>query len=174
MFRRLVWVSLLFAAACSEAPPSADGVGAPIEPPRPRERHDPNAELYDENGVPRESDVRVAGLVLPRGLTEVEGLRSARRHVYTSAIPPQRLLRYFGPRLYTVNVEQRGQAVVYHDAEARGARGGIVKLTVTIEPTSQHPSRVEIVERPPAPPEGTVIPESEIRRHFEARQREAE
>jgi len=169
-----VWASLLVAAACSEAPPSAEGVGAPVEPPRPRERHDPSAELYDGEGVPRESDVRVAGLVLPRGLTKVDALESARRHVYTSEIPPQRLLRYFGPRLYTMNVEQRGQAVVYRDAEPRGARGGIVKLTVTIEPTSQHPSRVEIVERPPAPPEGVVIPDSEIRRHFEGRQREAE
>src|SRR5690606_21417128 len=122
MLRRLAWVSLLFAVACSEAPPSADGVGEPVEPPRPRERRDPDAELYDDSGVPRESDVRVAGLVLPRGLTEVEALRSARRHVYTSDIPPQRLLRYFGPRLYTVNIEQRGQAVVYHDAEARSAR----------------------------------------------------
>jgi hypothetical protein len=175
MFERCGWVILLLAAACSEeAPPSLDGVGAPVEPPRPRAVHDPNAELYDDEGVPRESDARVAGLALPRGLTKVDAIESPRRHVYTSAIPPERLLRYFGPRLMTMNVEQRGHAVVYHDAEPRGVRGGVVRLDVTIEPTSRHPSRVEIVERPPAPPEGTVIPESEIRRHFESQRRQAE
>ena len=94
--------------------------------------------------------------------------------MYTSSIPPARLLRYFGPRLYTMNIEQRGQTVTYRDAEPRGARGGVVKLDVTIEPTSAHPSRVEIVERPPAPPEGVVIPTEEIRRHFEERHRRAE
>lgn len=157
-----------------EAPPSADGVGEILAPPPPRPIRDPNAELYDAEGVPRESDARVAGLVLPRGLASVEALESERRHVYTSSIPVARLLRYFGPRLHTMNVEQRGHAIVYHDAQPRGARGGIVKLDVTIEPTSTHPSRVEIVEHPPAPPEGVVIPAEEIRRHFEAQRRQAE
>jgi hypothetical protein len=73
-----------------------------------------------------------------------------------------------------MNVEHRGAAVVYRDAEPRGVRGGVVRLDVTIEPSSQHASRVEIYERPPRPPEGTVIPEEELRRHFEALQREAE
>lgn len=172
--RWIAFLAGLLLACGGEPPPSADGVGVVVEPPPPRPVRDPNAELYDANGVPRESDERVAGLVLPRGLTKVEALATERRHVYTSSIPPARLLRYFGPRLYTMNIEQRGQAVTYRDAEPRGARGGVVKLDVTIEPTSLHPSRVEIVERPPAPPEGVVIPAEEIRRHFEERHRRAE
>ncbi len=151
-----------------------DGVGTPLANPPPRQIHDPMAELYDENGVPRESDERVAGLTLPRGLTEVEGASRDRLHVYTSEIPPQKLLRYFGPRLMTFNVERRGPAAIYHEASPREATAGNVKLDVTIEPSSEHASRVEIFDRPPPPPEGTVVSEEELRRHFESLQREAE
>ncbi len=126
------------------------------------------AEIYDEEGVPRASNVRVAGLVLPRGLERAEALSRDRRNVYTSQIPPQKLLRYFGPRLITMNIEQRGERVIYHEAQARDARGALVKLDVTIEPTSSHPSRVEIYERPAEAAHGTVIPEDEIRRHLDS------
>lgn len=166
-------IALLLSACGQEPPPSRDGVGVPVEPPvHPvRGRH---ADLFDENGVLRESDERVGGLVLPRGLTKVEELTDERRHVYTSELPPATLLRYFGPRLFTMDIEQRGHRITYRAAEPRGVRGGVVKLDVTIEPTSRHPSRIEIIERPPAPPEGVVIPAEEIRRHFQEQQRRAE
>lgn len=151
-----------------------DGVGAPLVNPPPRELHDPMLELYDAEGVPRESDERVAGLVLPRGLTPAAGVHDERLHVYTSEIPPAKLLRYFGPRLVTMNIERRGPAAIYHEATPRGVTGGNVKLDVTIEPSSDHASRVEIYDRPPPPPEGTVISGEEIRRHFESLQRHAE
>ncbi len=175
MSARLSILCAVLAAACSgEAPPSLDGVGAALPEEAPREYHDPWAELYDENGVPRESDQRVAGLVLPRGLTKVDALSVERRHVYTSQMPPHELLRYFGPRLTTVDIERRGEAVIYRDATPRGVQGGVVRLDVTIEPTPRSPTRVEIYERPPPPPEGVVISEDEIRRHFEQRRERAE
>jgi hypothetical protein len=156
-----------FLVACSD-PPSADGVGERVPEEPPRRRIDPRAELYDAEGVPRESSERVAGLVLPRGLTAQEALSENRRHIYTSEVPPQKLLRYFGPRLYTMNIEQRGEAVLYREALPRGVQGGAVKLDVTIQPSALHASRVEIYERPPPPPAGTVIPEAEIRRQLES------
>ncbi len=174
MRRSFPALGLLALVACSDPPPSLDGVGADVpEGPDPV-YEDPNAELYDADGVPRESDQRVAGLVLPRGLTEVEELREERRHVYTSQMPTHELLRYFGPRLTTMQVDRRGEAVTYRDAIPRGVRGGVVRLDVTIEPTPAHPSRVEVYERPPPPPEGTTISEEEIRRHFEQRRDRAE
>lgn len=151
-----------------------EGVGQEVPLPAPRERRDPAAELYDEEGVPRESDDRVAGLVLPRGLTKIDALSVDRRHVYTSEMPPQKLLRYFGPRLTTMQIDRRGEAVTYREAIPRGVQGGAVKLDVTIEPTPENPSRIEIYERPPPPPEGTVISEEEIRRHLEAGRERAE
>ncbi|HEY8426933.1 MAG TPA: hypothetical protein VIL20_01105 [Sandaracinaceae bacterium] len=173
--RWMIAIAACALAACSkEAPPSVDGVGAELPAPPPREVRDPRAELYDENGVPRESDERVAGLPLPRGLTKVEALSDERRHVYTSEMPPSDLLRYFGPRLVTMRIDRRGEAVIYREAVPRGVRGGVVKLDVTIEPTVRHPTRVEIYERPPPPPEGAVIPEEEIRRHFERQLERAE
>lgn len=155
------------AIACSEeeAPPSRQGVGDPLPLPPPREIwRDP---IYGPDGVPRESDERVAGLVLPLGLEEIEELRRERRHVYGSQVPPHKMLRYFGPRLNTVRIDRTGDQVTYRDAVPQGVRGGIVKLDVTIEPTSSHPTRVTIIERPPPLPEGTVVTDEAIREYFD-------
>lgn len=164
---RCVLLLVALAAGCSEeAPPSVEGVGREIVAPPPRELNQDS--IYDGEGVPRESDEVVAGLTLPLGLEEVE-TRDERRHVYTSEVTPQALLRYFGPRLTTVEIEREGEVVTYHDAAPREARGGVVKLDVTIEPSSQRGvrSRVVIYEIPPPPPEGVVISEDEIRRHLD-------
>ena len=174
---RVVTLSVLagMLAACSgDVPPSMDGVGGEVRPPPPP-RRTRGETLYDAEGVPLESDVRVAGLVLPRGLTEVAGAGDARRHVYTSAIPHQKLLRYFGPRLVTMQIEERGAAVTYLEAVPRGVRGGVVKLDVTIQPSSSaQAARVEVYERPPPPLPGVVVSEDEIRRHFDARRNQQE
>jgi len=152
--------------ACSEeAPPSVEGVGDPLTLPQPREiRQDP---IYGPDGVPRESDERIAGLALPLGLEEIEELREDRRHVYGSSVPMPKMLRYFGPRLNTLHIDQTGERVTYRDALPQGVRGGAVKLDVTVEPTSSHPTRVEIFERPPPPPEGTVVTEEAVREYFD-------
>jgi hypothetical protein len=171
---RRVWLSWVVAAAalaggCSEEPPSVEGVGRRIEAPPPRPARDRGDGLYGADGVPLESDERVAGLVLPRGLEPVEELSEERRHVYRSRVPPERLLRYFGPRLTTVHIQRQGPTVTYAEAVPRGVRGGVVKLDVTIRPSSSAEAVVEVYERPPPPPDGTRIPADEIRRHLEAR-----
>lgn len=154
--------------ACSEeAPPSIDGVGDVVYEPMGRDLPDEQT-MFDAEGVPLESEERMAGLVLPRGITEIEPLREERVRVYSSKISPQRLLRYFGPRLTTVQIDRQGDRVTYRQAIPRDVRGGAVRLDVTIFPTPAEASRVEIRELPPAPPEGTVIPESEIRRHLDS------
>lgn len=171
MLRRVPRIAILLVAlslGCSEEPPpSGDGVGEEVVAPAPRERTVVES-IYDGEGVPRESTERVAGLVLPRGLEEIEGLREERRHVYASDVPPQKLLRYFGPRLTTVDIRRQADTVTYRQAIPRGVRGGAVKLDVTVRPSSRRgtAAHVEIFERPPPPPEGVVISAEEIRRHF--------
>lgn len=167
MRRWSVVVCLLLVACSEDPPPSMDGVGERVPAPeRPqRERPEP---ILDGDGIPLPSDVVVAGLTLPRGLTAVEALDSERRHHYTSEVPVNALIRYFGPRLTTVQIDQEGSRTVYRDAVPRGVRGGIVRLDVTIRTSSAHAARVEIYERPPPLPEGVVITPEEIRRHLEA------
>lgn len=163
-------ITFLFACtvfACAEpAPPSADDVGREVRHPPPR-RIDEGEQLYDARGVPLESGERVAGLTLPRGLTAQPALSTERRHVYVSSIPRERLLRYFGPRLTTMNIREDGEVVTYVDAAPREARGGIVKLDVTILPSSAHGARVEIYERPPEHREAPQVSEETIRRHLD-------
>jgi hypothetical protein len=154
-------------SSCGRDPlPSEDGVGAELAPPAPR-RARAEESILDERGVPLESEERVAGLVLPRGLDELEELSSERRHVYVSDIPQDRLVRYFGPRLTTVHIDREGSSATYRDAIPRGVRGGRVRLDVTIRPSSSRGSRVEIYERPPPPPAGVRVSEEQIRRHLD-------
>jgi hypothetical protein len=118
--------------------------------------------LYDADGVPLEGEVNVAGLTLPVGLTAVR--EAERRHVFTSEIPVRRLVRYFGPRLSTVEVTREGERVAYRNAAPVGVRGGVVRLDVLLEPTTGAATRLEIREHPPRPPAGTQISAEEIQR----------
>ncbi|MGF1466114.1 MAG: hypothetical protein ACFCGT_08260 [Sandaracinaceae bacterium] len=152
------------AAGCSSPPPSQEGLDEPVAPPPPRPARPAAEQLYDADGVPLPSETRVAGLVLPVGLTPLR--RTERRHIFTSRIPAGRLLRYFGPRLMTMEVERRGSRVTYRDATPRDAGGAMMHLDVTVEPTSGTEARVEIVERAPPPPEGTVVTVDEVQRRF--------
>ena len=141
-------------------------MGREIVAPPPRELTQDS--IYDGEGVPRESDEVVAGLTLPLGLEAIES-DDERRHLYRSEVAPDALLRYFGPRLTTVDIQREGEHVTYREATPRDVRGGVVKLDVTIRPSSQRGvrSRLEIYEIPPPPPEGVVISEEEIRRHLD-------
>ena len=167
--RALLFVlALASQPGCGEdPPPSTDGIGAPVEAPRRRDRERPE-ELYDAQGVPLESDEAVAGLVLPRGLTKNELVSEERRHVYASEVELTRLLRYFGPRLTTVQIDREGQRVTYRDAVPRGVRGGVVRLDVTVRPSSAHAAMVEVVERWPEDEQPPTVSEEEIRRHLGA------
>lgn len=129
----------------------------------------PADSLYGEDGQLLESDTVVAGLRLPRGLTPT--IAQGRRHVYTSTEPLTKVQQYFGVRLVTGAVDQRpGGGIVYHEALPRDARGGEVRLEVSIEPNSAVPTRVEILEA--EPPVQTPPPEAEtIERAREALER---
>lgn len=172
-FSRSVALAALL-AACSPPPVAMDGVGEVVAEPLPPVPPPPGSDLYDEAGLPRESDQRIAGLVLPRGLTKVDALSGPLRHAFHSEVPHDKLLRYFGPRLVTGDVEQRGAAVTYRNATPRGVRGGVVPLEVRIEATSSHPAYVEIVESPPPRSDQGTVSAEEVRRHFAAQAREAE
>ncbi|MFK7988807.1 MAG: hypothetical protein AB8I08_22495 [Sandaracinaceae bacterium] len=160
----------LLLVGCGDPPVSAEGIGSRIEEPTPPRRVvEPS--LYDADGVPQPSDIDVVGLAIPRGLTPV-GHAPPRTHIYDSEVPVGPLLRYFGPRLTTVDVQQLPGRTVYRDAVPRG--GGAVHLDVTIRNSSAGAARVEIVERLPPAPEGVVIDAEEIRRHFEEQSRNRE
>ena len=132
-----------------DAPVVSEEVAPPPVVPQAETRQAPEP-LYGADGELLESDELVAGLRLPRGLTPM--LSEDRRHVYRSDVPLVKMQRYFGPRLVTGQVDTRpsGRAT-YVDAVPRDVRGGEVHLDVTIEPASGMVSRVEIVERMPAP-----------------------
>ena len=169
-----VWVAVLgclAVVACSgDPPPSREGVGQAL--PQPPPRSSLRESIYDAEGNLRESDTVVAGLTLPMGLEENTARSTQRRHFYHSNVPHQKVLSYFGPRLNTMEVEHEGDSVVYRNAVPQGVRGGVVRLDVRVEPTSAHPTSVEVIERPPPPPEGTVITEESIRRHLDSLQPE--
>jgi hypothetical protein len=150
-------------------------VGAPIvEAPPPPPPAPLGSELYGPDGRLRESDERIAGLILPRGLIPAPALGSDRRHVFYSDVPLDKVLRYFGPRLLTGNVERRGASVTYHRATPREARGALIELDVRVEPVSgNHPVYVEIRERS-TPTQSAVVTEDDVRRHFEQRRQTAE
>ncbi len=106
--------------------------------------------LYDEEGNLRPSDVRVAGLTLPMGLTP--NVTEERVHTYLSDVPIARLLRYFGPRLTTGQVEERpGGGATYRAAVPREVTTGAVQMDVTIMPVPGPRALIEISEIPPEP-----------------------
>ncbi len=123
------------------APPPTRADVVPDEPPP----------ILGEDGELLESDVRVAGLVLPRGMEEVSHIGDV--HVYRSAQPMPRVLRYFGTRLVTGNVERGvGGRATYRDAVPSGVDGRTaIHMDVTISTSSGAATRVEITEIPPVP-----------------------
>lgn len=154
-----------------EAPSLPEEVAPPPAIERPTPQAVAPAPLYGEDGELLESDTRVAGLTLPRGLETV--LEDERRHVYRSDVPLTKLQRYFGVRLVTGQVDTRPNgSVTYVDALPRDVRGGEVRLDVTVEPVARAGTRIEVRERLPAlvdPPS-----EEEALRMLEEQMRRAE
>ncbi|MFW5925767.1 MAG: hypothetical protein ACOCV4_06340 [Myxococcota bacterium] len=124
---------------------------------------------FGPDGELRESDRKVAGLPLPHGLEPIR--EKDRRHVYRATVPIEPVVRYFGPRLLTGQVDRVGEGAIYRRAVAKDARGAAVELDVSILPASSG-TRVEIVEIRPPPPEPPPI--DEIRRDLQARGRYGE
>ena len=146
-------VSLSFVVMTACGGGEAPSLPAEVAPPPPVERPPPPRApdaRYDEEGQLLESDTRVAGLVLPRGLQPV--VDEERRHVYRTDVPIAKVQQYFGVRLVTGQVDSRPNgSVTYVDALPRGVRGGEVRLDVTVDPIVGSGARVEVRERMPAP-----------------------
>lgn len=125
--------------------------------------------LYDEEGKLRESEDVVAGLALPRGLELSR--ENERTHIYSTSVPRPKLLEYFGPRLFTSDVDAIGDGAIYRAATVRGARGSEVRLDVSIIRTGAT-TRLEVTELPPMP----VNPPSpaELERMWQEQMRTAE
>lgn len=127
--------------------------------------------LYDDEGNLRASDDRVAGLTLPMGLTP--NTVRERVHTYLSDVPMGRLLRYFGPRLTTGQVEPRpGGGASYRSAVPREVTSGAVQLNVTLMPVPNGRVLIELEEIAPEPV--TPPPESESLRDLAAAMQSAE
>lgn len=153
---------LFWPEGASESRPSAATAEAKkVQLPAPSTK--PVEVLYDSDGLLLPSDIRVAGLVLPRGLERThEGERS---HEFLSArVPLPKLLAYFGPRLMTGQVDRYGEGVVYRRAVPKEAKGGVVRLDVELMPRGST-TRVRIHEVPPVPTERPS--EQELLKDFE-------
>jgi hypothetical protein len=165
-------ICLMVLAACGGEERDAEGMPSEVLPPV-SVAPAPRVELpriYDEEGELLPSDDRVAGLTLPRGLAS-DGGTDERRHVYYAHdIPIGAILRYFGPRLTTGQVEaQPGGGARYRNAIPREVTSGAVPLDVGIFPVSGGDVLVEVREIPPPPVTPPSEPES-IRRLTEAMQ----
>ncbi len=148
---RTVSIALLLAGLLGCGDDGARGEARPSAADEAEEAARQRAErqLFGPDGELLESDQRVAGLALPRGLETV--LDEERSHVYHSRAPLRKLQSYFGQRLLTGQVDRMGDGAVYRNAAPRGVRGGVVHMDVSILPMDRDRTRVEIIEIPPAP-----------------------
>jgi hypothetical protein len=140
----------LSAMACDRAPAPArvaEGAPSPAEAEAPRAPRPPP--LYDAQGRLLPSTTRIAGLTLPRGLEPLRATET--EHVYRTDVPIDRLLAYFGPRLFTARVDPIAGGATYRRARPTEARGGEVFLDVSILPASDGGARVHVYELPPPP-----------------------
>ena len=101
----------------------------------------------DESGAMIASEERVAGIVLPRGLTLRLGVE--RQWYYETAVPIEAVRAYFGPRLKTLAVVQgAADTVTYEDAEPRDTPGA-ERVSVRIAPLGNQRGKTEILIRQP-------------------------
>lgn len=104
--------------------------------------------LYDAEGNLREGDEVIVGLQMPRGLTLER--EEDRKHIYMTGVPIEKLVGYFGPRLFTGAVSRVGDGAVYRGARPVGVDENVVLLDVSIL-AAGYQTRVEVHELPPIP-----------------------
>jgi len=160
-------LGLLLAACGGDDEGSPDGVEVIVD--RAPEREEPRSprgdDRFDENGDLLESDERVAGLILPRGMSPEPSVD--RQRTFSTRVSHQKVLRYVGPRLQTGEVERHGDVVIYRNAVARDARGAQVHMDVRVMPVPTGGTQLIITEYEPLPTEEVRDPEALIRRFNE-------
>ena len=148
VYARALVPTLIMAAAgaCSSDAPS----GPPTIPPEDRSGHAGIADsIFDANGNLKPSGEELLGLTLPMGL-EPQPSGNPRMHRYWgSEVPVQALMRFFGPRLVTGQVDRIGSGAIYRQAIPRDARGSALKVDVGIHSSPRGGARLEIREIPP-------------------------
>jgi len=147
----LFTISFSLLAACGGEERDAEGLPSEVLPEvTPPPTSTAPLSPLDEEGNLRGSGEHVAGLELPMALTA--SVAEERRHTYLTSIALAPVLRYFGPRLTTGQVEPLpGGGASYRAATPRDAHGATVPLDVTIRPVPGQQVMVEIVEIPPEP-----------------------
>ncbi|MFW6051758.1 MAG: hypothetical protein ACODAU_11320 [Myxococcota bacterium] len=147
--RLLALVTVLSALLSACAEEASRGPSATTEQ-EPKEERSAKASSgpYGPDGELRESERAIAGLTLPEGLEPL--YERDRQHAYRTKVPTAAVMRYFGPRLLTGEVDRVGSGAVYRNAVPKDARGGVVKLDVSVLPAASG-TRVIIAELRPAP-----------------------
>lgn len=141
--------ALLSLAACRREAPPPPVEGAPVFAPAAAvelAQAEERARVYGADGELLESDVFAGGVKLPRGLRERPGSASAFVHAFETHVDGLKLLRYFGPRVLTGNVERRGGQVIYRNAVARDAPVQAFRIDLSIAPLAGGRWAVEIKE----------------------------
>ncbi len=128
----------------------------------------PSEPTMGPDGALLPSDEKVAGLTLPRGLEPV--YEADGTHRYTTSAPIEKVLAYFGPRLFTADVHRVGDGAIYRRARPLEARGAVVLMDVSVLGTSRGRVRVEVREAPPPPAEvpGTAAERAAFTRRLRA------
>jgi hypothetical protein len=109
-----------------------------------REKRTAPPPLFGPNGELLPSDKSIAGLVLPRGL--VATIEEERRSVFHTQVELQKVQAYFGPKLFTGDVERVGIGATFRNAKVMDAPESALVLDVSIRPVSgQYRTRVEIL-----------------------------
>ena len=158
---------LLLVACGGEEPIPTPGFEAEAPPERERS-FNPSDDLYDAEGNLREGDEVIVGLTMPRGLDK-QDRPEERRHVYYTSLPIQKVVAYFGPRLFTGAVSRVGDGAIYRGARPVGITENVVRLDVSVL-TAGLRTRVEVVELPPVP-ENPPSP-AELQRRWDEMQKQ--
>lgn len=148
--RTFLLVAILLASfGCEEDPIPTPGFRAPESRRVPGRSFNPSDDFYDAEGNLREGDEVIVGLTMPRGLTPQERPEE-RKHVYYTSIPIEKVVAYFGPRLFTGSVDRVGDGAIYRAARPVGVTENVVRLDVSVLKAGLR-TRVEVVELPPMP-----------------------
>lgn len=140
----LVSVLILSAACGRHGPREGDQVVSPRRVSNSEPVADNPNRVFGDDGELLESNLRIASLTLPRGLTP--RFTAGRQHTFETTLPAEQVQRYFGPRLITGNVERIGDGAIYRSASVRGAPASAARVDVAILPLSTHRYSVSITE----------------------------
>ncbi|MEM7447271.1 MAG: hypothetical protein AAF355_03415 [Myxococcota bacterium] len=165
----LVVAAAICAVGCRSEPSEAEVQELPVViEPQETAAVEPARPTYDDEGALLGGSDVIAGLRMPRGLRlEAE---ERRKHRYRTEVPIAKVLQYFGPRLFTGQVEKIGaQGAAYRYAVPRGVRGGQVKLDVVVRAMPDGGAQIEVVER--VPPSKDPPSANELRRLYLQKQR---